>query len=246
MPAFGATILGSWGVSGNTASSGTAFTRFVPPHNGGGRGGPPIYKVNPVTGELVGPNAITYINSILFSCGSTAHDVVVMRPLNWTYITEAVTANDTTIVMAADPGAYSTAYKYPLSGGATKPACVANNTIAGSDYVAFQLRDGTWHFSLVTSVSSLTLTLTTATPNVTGGGCDKYTPLYFFGAAGDSNPQTGAAHLYFSATASTRQSLLQDGAFVGALNAGDPLILYCANATAASTLIGATGFYADR
>lgn len=243
----GTEIHGTWAVSGNTASAGTAFYRFVPPY-AGGKGGPMTHKVDGNGRMIPAPRSITHVSSLIYAAGTTAHDVVIMRPLNWTYITEAVTANDTTVVLAADPGAYSTAYKYPLPNGTTKPANVANNAIAGSDYVAFQLRDGTWHVSAVTSVSSLTLTLTTATPNVTGGGCDANTVLYFFGVSTDSNPQTGLPHLYLTSTASTRVSFFsgQGPDSAAALNPGDPLIIYSANASNAGTLICASGYYADR
>jgi hypothetical protein len=169
-----------------------------------------------------------------------------MRPLNWCRIAEAVAANDTTIVIDADPGLYATKYRYPLPGGMTKPINTADNAIAASDYVAFQLLDGTWHISTVASVSSLTLTLDTATPNVTGGGAALDTVLYFFGVAANTNPQTGAAHLSIKSGAGTsRVVLIPEGSgSIPALNPGDPLILYSANATNAGVLT-ACGFYAD-
>ncbi len=193
--------------------------------------------------------AYTHITQLIYTGGSTIHNVTVMRPLNWTYITTAVAHNSQTVVLAADPGIYSTNYKYPLPGGVTKPAVGADDGIAGSDYVAFQLKDGSWHVSAVTSVSSLTLTITTATPNVSGGGAAANTVLYFFGAAANVNPQTGAAHLYVNSIASARGSLISDGAgpaAITSLNPGDPLLIYSSNVTAAGFLNACCGIYADK
>jgi hypothetical protein len=249
----GTEILGSWAVSSLTASADTAFARLIPPY-AGGKGGPYLHKADG-NGKRVEPKprGITTIASLIYAAGGTVHDVIVMRPLNWTYITEAVAANDTTVVVAKDPGTWATAgvFKYDLPGDASGiPSAIGNNTIAANDYVAFQLRDGTWHVSTVASVSSLTVTLNTATPNVTGGGCAIGTMFYYFGVAADTVPQTGAAHLSLKSVASTRVDLLAvaggGAGVVPALNAGDPLIIYSANATAAGTLHLASGYYLDR
>lgn len=238
---------GTWAVPSHTASAGTAFARLIPPYRG--TGGPVIHKVDG-NGKMrdYSPRAFTHISQIVYTAAGTAHDVVVMRPLNWTYLTQAMTANDTTAVLAADPGLYATTYKYALPDDQTKPINTADNGIATSDYVAFQLYDGTWHFSTVASVSSLTATLDTATPNVTGGGAAAGTVVYFFGAAANVNPQTGVAHVALTSVVNTRTSLLPDVAAgsISGLNRGDPLIVYSANGTNAGTLNVCCGFYADK
>lgn len=246
---IGFEIFRTWAVSGNTATADTAFYRLVEPYPGTGAGGRPLHRVDG-NGKRVqpAPGAFTHVSSLIYTAGTTAHDVVVLRPLNWTYLTEAAGVNDTTVVIADDPGVYSTNYRYPLSGAVTKPTSVADNAIAANDYVAFQRLDGTWHVSTVASVSGLTVTLNTATPNVTGAGAAKYAMVYFFGVAADVNPQTGLAHLAFKSTASTKvEFFAQNGSSSACgLNPYDPLIIYSGNATAAGTLNAASGFYANR
>lgn len=242
---YGAQIFGNWAVSSKTATAGTPFTQFIPPWRGVS-GAPISYKL--VSGKPNWVKAKTHVSQIIYTDTGASHAVTVMRPLNWSVIKGAVAANSSTIVLADDPGAYSTTYKYDLP-AAVNVANVANNGIAGSDYVAYQLVDGTWVLDKVSSVSGLTLTMTTATPNVTGGGIADGAILFFFGVAADIDPATGQAHVNFtSSAASARTSLLPDSALatVPALHAGDPLFIYSANATDAGTLNAAAGFYADR
>lgn len=240
-------------VTGATATAGTAFTAFIPPQTRTGGTAPFLYQnlggsaPSNVTwwGGKVGR---THINNLGYVSGTTAHTLVVMRPLNWVRITTAVAANSQTVVLEEDPGIYSTNFNYPIN-GTQHPAAAADNGIAGSDYVAFQLVDGTWHFSAVTSVSTLTLTITTATPNVTGGGAAANTPLFFFGASTDTSPLTGRAHPAFNPPIPASGELLTtfcsaaDEALVSTIFPGDPMMLYSGNGTAAGRLTHVSGFY---
>lgn len=237
---------GKWFVGTTTAAADTAFTALVPPHRGDGSS-----YVHKVVGGLrnAGTGLRTYIESAVYIAGGTAHSLVVMRPLNWAVISADVAANATTMTLETDPGAWGTAsnYKYRLPPEcAGIPSSVAANAIAANDYVTYQLKDGTWQVNRVSSVSSLTLTLTTAVTNVTGGGVVAGTILYFFGASGDTNPLTGKAHDSLLSTASARTDLLgaKRGPALASINAGDPILLYSANATAQGWLASASGYYA--
>lgn len=234
--------LGAFCLGSKTASAGTAITHFVPPYRGDS-GAPVMHKK--VNGRRPHLHGVAHLTDLVYAAGSTAHDVVLMRPLNYAYVNGAVAANSTSVVLADDPGVYSTNYKYPLPGGQSAPACTADNAIAGSDYVAVQLVDGTWHVTTVSSVSSLTLTLATATPNITGGGIADGAILYFFGVAANVDPATGLAHPVLTSTASTRVNLLQDAgnSYFAALHAGDPLLIYSANASNAGVLSLVSGLY---
>ena len=241
-------VFGTWAVPSNTANAGTAFDRLIPPYKSGG-GGPYLAKVDG-NGRLnqPAPAAFSHVSSLIYADTGTSHQVTVMRPLNWTYLTAALASAGTTLALAADPGLYSTAYKYPTPGGHLV-ASVANNAIAANDYVAFQLRDGSWHYSTVASGSGTAPVLTTAVPTVTGGGADAGTVVYFFGISTDKNPQTNLVHHYWLSLAGTaRLEMLGQGSggTFAALNRGDPMIIYSANATNAGTLISASGFYANR
>jgi hypothetical protein len=238
-------VLGQFALSSKTANAGTVLASLVPPFRGANGQPALLYKL-----QNQRPNwrnqPHTVISQLVYTAGSTAHDVVIMRPLNWARITTDVAINSTTMVLETNPGTYSSYYKYdlpPEAGG--KVAGVADNGIAGSDYVAYQLRDGTWQINTVSSVSSLTLTLGTATPNITGGGVEAGSICFFFGVAADSDPATGLAHLTINSVASARTSLL-DGSAPGAISTlrpGDPMIIYSANASNAGIISVVSGYY---
>lgn len=236
-------VNGRWMIPSTTATAGTAFTRLVAPYAGSS---PSVQKVDGNLKRANLPPVITVCDQVVYTDGGTAHSLLFMRPFNWTYLTADVAANGTVVPIAYDPGVYSTNYKYPLPGSILKPAAVADNAIAASDYVAFQLKDGNWHVSLITSVSSLNLTITTALPNITGGGAESGTILYFFGASGDSNPRTGTtAPALTSGAGTSRVQLLSPGqGGFATFNFGDPFLFYSANATAAG-ILNASGYYSN-
>jgi len=242
---FSPGIYGTFSLGQNTAAGGTAFLSLIPPRT---LQGPSVGVLAVAASQPTwwgGSYGYSHLTSLVYTTGVTAHALEVWRPLNWTTANGAVAANSATLVLAADPGSYSTVYRYPKN-GSQAPANVANNLIAASDYVACQLVDGSWFFSKVTSVSSLTLTLTTATPNITGGGIADGTPIFFFGAPGDSDPATGVAQFKTTTVASTnRQAILNDMILSSfqALHPGDPLLFYSPNTTNAGTLDCLAGFY---
>lgn len=233
---------GSWSGAGQTQSAGTAIVVGVPPYRGApGNSSPLIYGVSSDIPNWYG-QPYTKVSYLGITSGSTAHTWYVMRPKNWTTIAEAVTANDTTVVVAADPGAYAANYKYPLPPGEAVGSA-ADNAIAGSDYVCYQLDDGTWHFSLVSSVSSLTLTLATGSPNVTGGGAAVGNVLFFFAAPGNTDPATGLIDPAFIPLVSVYTAFTAGDGVATALHPGDPLLVVNANASNASTLAAISGYY---
>ncbi len=245
---YGSQIYGSFLFGSATATAGTAFTRLVEPWRGVGDGGPQLHLVDG-NGILKTPSAYTHITQLVYADTGTVHSVVVLRPLNWTKCAAAVAHNSTALTITDDPGAFATTYKYKLGGGALKPAAVANNVAAASDYLAYQLVDGTWQLNTISSITLLAVTLGTATPNVAGGGIAAGTPIYFFGVAADSDPATGKAHIALAGGAgSTRYNLLADSPQGGipSLHAGDPMLIYSANATNAGTLGCVGGYYANR
>lgn len=233
-----------------TQTAGTVITALIPPYRGN-TGAPISYRVRGAqpTWTNQGSGAYTHIDSLIYTAGSTAHDVYVMRPLNWAVVNGDVAANATVINLLTNPGAYSTSgsYKYKLPADASVPSNVSSNNIAANDYVAYQLRDGTWKLNTVASVSSLAVTVNTAVPNFTGGGIEDGSILFFFGVSTDTVPQTGVAHTYFTSVASTRTDLLasaRPGVSFSSLNPGDPLMIYSANASNAGILSSVMGHYA--
>lgn len=246
-----------------TQTAGTAITAIIPPYNGPVGTSP--FNYSALSGRanwLEAPNfGVTHITDISVLCGATEHTFYILRPLNWTTITEAVTKNDTTFKVAANPGTYSSYFRYPTIGGPANlaasggvamggaaPTLAADNTAAGSDYVAWQYDDGSWGYDTIASVSGLTLTLTTGTPNRDGCTVAVGKPLFFFGVAADLNPITGQAHAGFDTIASSRNIWQSSNGLgiVTALHPGDPMILVDANATNADIFNIVSGFYAQQ
>jgi hypothetical protein len=244
-------VFGTFATPSKTATAATAFAQLVPPWRGVAGGASKLYKLDSGRPNWSSRGAFTHITRLFYECGSTIHDVVVMRPLNYAIIRADVAHNAATFVLESDPGLYATVnnYKYGLPPEANGiSASVANNAIAAGDYVAYQLRDGTWVLDTVASGTYAALVLTTSTPNVTGGGVEAGTPMFFFGIYTDKDPATGLIHPVYSCKASTRENLLGagDGASISSLHPGDPMVVFSGNATAAGFLVTAAGHYADR
>lgn len=252
MPIASPPAAGFFSVPGNAQVADTVIASLIPPF-GGPQGSPPlIYST--AGGNL--PNwtrsgILTHLTSIIYTEGTTAHTVYVMRPLNWTTVASAAAAAQAVINITADPGIFTTKYRYPLPGATpstagyyTYPGRVGNNAIAGGDYCVYQLTDGTWVMDTVSSVSTLAITMTT---NVPTGGVAAGAPFFFFGISTDTDPATGTTQPHTLAIASaTRQNLIQDANSGGynSLHPGDPMLFYSGNATAAGTLCEIVGYYA--
>lgn len=236
--------LAPFSLPGQTQNAGTVIRTLVPPPSSH-RSPPLVYKkFNNRPNWLAAGR--THLTSLIYTSAATAHTVTLLRPCNYTYFNGAVAKNSTTFIISDDPGVYSTNYKYPMPQGATVEANVADNAIAGSDLVAYQLIDGTWVVDLVSSLSGLTLTMTTATPNITGGGIADGQVLFFFGIVGDTDPATGLAHAKCVTTASTTNVDLLNGitgAGFSALHPGDPMLIISNNASNAGTLVSAGGYF---
>jgi hypothetical protein len=191
-------------------------------------------------------DGITHINTVGYTTLGTAHLIGIMRPFNYTWLLTAIAANGTALVPYDDPGVYSTNMKYPTPGN--KPATVANNTIAANDYVVIQLVDGTWHVSTIASgtFAGGDLVLTTAVPNITGGGAAVGAPVYFFGVIGDSDPNTGLVNPQTTIALSQTRDVTWSNDVCGimaALHAGDPMLFYTPNTTNNGTLEFISGWY---
>lgn len=229
-------------IPGATAAGGTAFQRVIPPFTHP-TAGPFTYSAS--APKKLG-NAVTRVKKVVYTTGATAHAIYVCRPFNYTTVTAAVAKNTSTIVLADDPGVYSTNYKYATGNGGV-PATVADNAIATNDYIVVQLADGTWHLSKVT-VTGLSMALTTALPNPTGaGGVLAGALVYFYGQlTTDTDPATGLANPTTTIALSTTRDATWADSDVGAvvaLHPGDPLVFHSGNGTNAGTLEWVSGVY---
>ena len=251
---------GTFNINRVTASANTVFTRVIPPFCGNSGSAPKRFTVDAVSyrGGTGAPNwntpsdAFTHITDLWYTSLTTAHSLYVLRPLNWTYVSSAVASNTTTITVAADPGTWATAgvYKYGLPSGDSGVPNLANNTQASGDYYAFQLNDGRWMVDVATGgTTGTTLVLTTGTPNVAGAGIAAYSPIFWFGAVGDTDPATGIIQPLFDSIANTNVTF-RGGAYGAGLfnnlHRGDPLIFYSSNGTDAGILELLSGYYSNQ
>jgi hypothetical protein len=183
---------------------------------------------------------ITHITTVCYTTGSTAHDVYICRPFNYTYFSAAAAASQAVVNIAADPGNYTSNWNYPPFPGTPS---TANNLIAGGDYVMYQRADGTWCLDTVASVSTLAITLTT---NLLTGGVLQGGLFYWFGIPTDTDPNTGQGQPNTLIAASqVRDKTWSDTTcgVVASLHDGDPMFFYSANPTVAGALEFLAGFY---
>lgn len=194
-----------------TQNAGTVITRLVYPRS----------------------NAFTGLTFTGYTAAGTAHTLTVMRPFNWTTFSADAAAAQKVLNVVANPGAYSTAGVWQYGRAGITPS-VANNLVAASDFLAYELPDGNFFHDTVASISGTAITMTT---NVPTGGVKKGGKLWCFGVITDLNPQTGLAHPQYTLTASVTTTFEnQVGEWFRSLNRYDPLILHSGNAAAAGTL----------
>ncbi len=218
-----------------SATAGTVYTQLIEP-----------------LGALGCMTASTFAQ---VTVGTTAQTLVAMRPLsaqaipNSTtgarcscYLTAAAAASQAVININQDPGVFTA---YPFLSGATPSAPrTANNVIAANDYVVYQYPDGTWEANTVASVSTLAITLTN---NLNTGGLAINAPVWWFGISTDTNPYDAQAHPSFTLPASTIVNFgSEDTPWITSLGLNEPILFYCANATAASTLERMTAAWLNR
>jgi hypothetical protein len=227
-------IVGTWETIRKAASTTTPFRICIPPWPG--RAGSPIGKVSPY---------FTHVTKVIFSTPTaTAETIGIMRPFNYTTFAADAAAGATTLSLTADPGLYSTAANWKYGTVLNGTPSVADNAIATSDVLVYQLADGSWEVNVVTGGSG-----TAPTVSAIGGsqiGAKAGGLVYFFGVIADSDPNTGAVSPQTTIAASaTRDASWSDTicGVVHALHAGDPLVFYDPAVSSGSILEACCGYY---
>jgi hypothetical protein len=157
------------------------------------------------------------LTSLVYTPGATAHDLVFLKALNQVLTTAAAAAAATSLVLDI--------------------ATFAGDTIASGDYLVVEHADGTYGAYLASALSTLTVTIGALAKAVNAGA-----KVFIMGNPTDSYHQT------FTSIASTRTELqdyvsgIADGTYERD-GAGDPALIYSANATNAGTLNRAAGRY---
>lgn len=225
--------IGTFGRGKKTATAGTAITQLIEPYHGKTTG----------LGTGTKGEGIIHIAHLCYDVSTTAHTLTIFRPLNYTTFSADAAAAQAVVNITADPGVYSTNFKYPLPNGQTAPS-TADNAIAANDYVVYQTAAGQYVLDTVSSVSTLAITLTTNLPT---GGVKAGGLFWFYGITTDTDPTTNLAHIQMTALAAasgtSRYDLSDATNLWNALHPGDPMFIYSDNSTAAGTIQLVAGWH---
>jgi hypothetical protein len=204
---FGGGVIGK-----NTATAGTAWYALIPPYYNAG-----AYR---------GYSCLLQVN---ITNGNTATNFTFMRPQGATTATAAASTGVNTITLAADPG---------NNAGGLYSAFATNNNIAANDIIVTQNVDGTVTQYVVGAWNATTKVVTVSAANLSvniAAGAK----VWDYGVNTDNDPLTGMPYPIVpngqavNTTGSTFNTVA--GGFRGS-RIGDPLLIYCGNATNAVTL----------
>jgi hypothetical protein len=255
MPLTALPAYGSFEIPGRpTGTGGTPFTALVVPFQGTS---PLLAPGSPfLTGGAA--KGFAHVTKVIYTTPADPHLIAIMRPLNRVRFSAAALAGQQVVTLApfnytpgatqsGDPGIFSTNYGYGAIPNGT--SSVADHGIASGDYCAYQNADGTWTVdtaaSTYTAGTGATGTVTMST-NLKTGGVVAGGLFYYFGLVTNTDPATGQLPPQTNIAASqTRDASWADPVLgvAHALHAGDPLLFYSNNATAAGFLEALMGYW---
>jgi hypothetical protein len=202
---MGLPIRGRFSKGGFTATAGTVINALIPPKK----------------------NAFTVATVLRYNAGATLHTLTILKPQGTTTLSADASAGQKVINLTADPG---TSLKGP-NGTASR---LANNGIAGSDWLAFEAPDGTIVFDKVSSVATLAITMTT---NIPTNGVKSGAKVWFFGVAGDSDPFTAEAFYSLIGPASALTEIADtENGIASSNHQYEPLLVQSSNGSNAGTI----------
>jgi hypothetical protein len=214
---------GGFQISSTTQTAGTAITAIIP----GKR------------------NYITRLTELIYTSGTTQHTLIVMRPIATTTLASAAAAGASTLTLTA------------VDSGKTS-AGVAEN-LAASDWLAWEQDDGTVDYDVISSINTTTKVVTLTGTNAVAAAAASRVWLFYEPARPVHfafTPQVALATYYTAYTtrfgnevggvAESKIQQWQDPYNYNNSNVSRycPLLIYCANATAAGRLVAANGYYA--
>ncbi len=192
----------------------------------GGFGGGVIGLTNATAGTVwyavipANPRAVTAVVGFSYTNGNTANSIYGMRPIGRANVVNAQTTSDSSVVLDADPSP-------------------SGNTIAAGDQCVIKYSDGTYRRTQVNTAgwngTTKVLTFTAVLPAAVSAGAK----FFMFGVFTDTDPLTGSAFPLFPTVASVSDAPSYRSFTAAGLRgaqAGDPLLIYCPNATAATLL----------
>jgi hypothetical protein len=166
------------------------------------------------------------ITSVIYTCGSTAHTLSLMKALAKTTTTAAKVATDTTLPVTS--------------------ASFLNQTIAANDFIVVKHTDGTYGAYKVSGISSLTLTINALSADVAAGS-----PVWVMGAIGEAEHRqilviASVMNQFRDPTGglcTTGYRSVYSGTVYKRSGNDDPILVHSGNATAAGVLEAVSGYY---
>lgn len=192
-------------------------------------------------------NRRTKLAFLQITSGGTAHTWYVMREKGRTTLYSAAAGGATSLVLTRDPGYYSTNAEF--QDRRITPS-VADNPVATTDYLILELADGTVQVVKPSAVSTDATTgrVTLTVSAIGNAGALAGAKVWFMGAPGDTDPHTNLIDPTIIPTVSVTSTYpaaagAGGGMIAQSYHVDSPLLLYNANATAASTLDYGTATY---
>lgn len=162
-------------------------------------------------------DGFTRIVGLEYTCSTTVNPFTIMRPIGWANITQAQTTSDSTVTLDVDPSP-------------------TGNTIAAGDQVVLgPCTDGTYRRAQVNTSGWNSTTKVLTFTGTLPAAVNTSTKFFMLGVSGDTDPNTGVAFPAWNPTASTtatKEFLVPYRTH----RRGDPFLIYCPNATAATNL----------
>lgn len=170
--------------------------------------------------------AKTRLTQLTYISGGTQHTVTILKALARTTVTAAQSASDTAVSVV------SKAFR--------------GDTVAASDYIVIQHNDGTFGAYLVSAVSNLTFTIPSLSAALAIGNL-----VWIMGATGEAehivlSPPASATTRYqdsIGGIACSGYRSVSGGTIYQRSGNDDPLLIHSNNATAASVVESASGYY---
>lgn len=173
---------------------------------------------------------ITTINNIIYTSGSTAHTITILRPVAATTAAGGTNGGESVITFA-DLGAMKITNSSSIELAAT------------NDYIAWINTNGQYAYDTIGSVSGNEVTTTNSIGTAIDGGA----PVWIFGELARTTHVT----LSPPVSATTSMDVQVQAGQPGQINTnvrvgdGDPVIVTSNNATAAGTIVSISGTYVD-
>jgi hypothetical protein len=219
-------INGTFHLSSKTESAGTVITALVAPKK----------------------RSITRITELLYTSGTTAHTLTILRPVARTTIASAVTASANTITLTS-------------VGVALNPSSGAVENLAANDYIAWEQDDGTFDYDIISAINTTTKVVTLTGTAASAAAAGRY--VWQFMEVGRAShviltPQVALATYYTSFTtrfANETAGVCTSGIpkdvdpynySQSGIQRYAPLLLHSTNATAAGKIVAVNGYYARK